>query len=58
MRRVEERHERLEERSTRYLLPDAGLRLVQRYIAACEALSRTPDTDIVERFKIVLVRPV
>jgi tetratricopeptide (TPR) repeat protein len=37
-----------------YLLPDTGLHLVQRYIAACEALSRTPDTDIVERFYIVL----
>ena len=39
-----------------YLLPDAGLRLVQTYITAAEQADQEPDPDLISRFAGVLQR--
>jgi tetratricopeptide (TPR) repeat protein len=42
--------------SAPYVLPDAGLRLIQRYLAAIEVLDRVQDDELVGRMIDVLTR--
>jgi hypothetical protein len=37
-----------------YMLPDSGVKLVQRYIACCEAVAQDPDPELMARFVAVL----
>jgi tetratricopeptide (TPR) repeat protein len=39
----------------RYMLPDSGLRLVQRYLELCEQVEREPDEEVLQRMYAILV---
>ena len=42
------------ERAAHYFLPDAGLRLLQSYVARCQEAERQPDTETMRRMHGVL----